>query len=710
MFLKAGVWLNEKWLFVFTIVALGFGIVLDLSFGSAIDYWVHDSAVVFQARAAWRHSAVVVLDDNVPIDVGRKQALPLFARATERLLQAGAKGVFLDARLSKEMEGMMPYAECIRNDGSVQWSQPNCHVTGDEQCIVTNSTLGSAPLKMKPEVFSHFKIAPYLPGQEDLPDFLLYDWDAEDFIPAQGLVVNDVLTVKNTPIARWLDLSSDHAALALAKFIDVGLTEHSVSFFENEICDGGVACRRIRLSRPIYKTQLSGDKLVLPVSALASCDEDRGYEVAIKAKNKAVVLQMTNPTEATDVIITPMTTALFGPHMLTPGAQYLVDAVETLLTQDQPREPPAFIKYLIFMFVAGVTVWLGAYYPRSYIWCAGTSVGIVLIGLCFFVQEVQLWPVTTTLLVFLCAAGQTLAAHLLIGFREGHLISQYMPRQIHELLITLGEHESFRNRRHQAIVLMSDLACYTRVTDMLKEPGNVLRLMNDYLSETSFVLQDKYQGWLESYIGDMVCYYWPYNPSTEAVAYQNALQGALELSLLQKRFFNSVGERYRNRFDETALNEICKIINAGIGLSSGTVIMGDMGPKNGVRKFGILGRPMNLTSRIESLTRLFNTEIIITSEFLGAAETLQYPVRRLGCFCVKGCNIPTMLYAVGFQSDIRFRKKEIEGWSDWLVQLEQGRHDEKKCPGVYLQDKATLLHWWDRGLLDGQGIWHLDEK
>ena len=122
----------------------------------------------------------------------------------------------------------------------------------------------------------------------------------------------------------------------------------------------------------------------------------------------------------------------------------------------------------------------------------------------------QLWPVTNSLLVFLCGAGLTLTAHLVIGFREGRLISQYMPKQIHDLLIGLGENETFRNRRHMAIVLMSDLACYTKVTDELREPSHVLKLMNDYLSETSFVLQDKYQGWLESYIGDMVCYYWPY--------------------------------------------------------------------------------------------------------------------------------------------------------------------------------------------------------
>lgn len=707
--IKAGLWLDRKWLSGFVAVAFLIGLALDVGIGTKIDYWIHDAAVVYQARTAWRHSAVVVLDDDVPISVDRKQSLPLFARATERLIEAGARGVFLDARLSKEMEGIMPYAVCLRDDGRVEWSQPACHLV-DGQCRMTSSSAGAAPLKMKPETFRYFRVAPYLSGQESLPDFLLYDWEADAFIPEQGLVAQDSLTTKNTPIARWLDMRENHAALVLSRLQDAATADRSIATYQNETCDQNIPCRRIRLSRPVYRVQSSGEKLMLPVSRLAACDEKLAREAALKAKDKVVILQMTAPTEATDVIITPMTTALSGPHLLTPGAQYLVDAVETLLNQDHPRQPPVFFRYLIFLLVASVSVGLGAYYPRSYLWCAGAILAAILMALCFLIPLMQLWPVTNSLLVFLCGAGFTLAAHLLIGFREGRLISQYMPKQIHDLLIGLGENESFRNRRHKAIVLMSDLACYTRVTDELREPSHVLKLMNDYLSETSFVLQDKYQGWLESYIGDMVCYYWPYNPKNESIAFQNALQGALELSALQKRFFNSVSDRYRNQFDDAALQKISQFINAGIGLSSGIVVMGDLGPKRGVRKFGILGNPMNLTSRIESLTRLFNTEIIITGEFLEAAAALNYPVRRLGRICVKGCNTPEMLFAVGFSYDVRFGKETLDAWNFWLVNLEQGELEAQYCPDVFAQDRTTLLKWRSRGLMDENGIWHLDEK
>jgi adenylate cyclase len=707
--MKANFWLGKPWLVGFMAVALLAGGILEFWAGNAIDFWIHDAAVVHQARTVWRYSAVVVLDDGVPIHVDRKQALPLFARATERLIEAGAKGVFLDARIPKELEGVMPYAMCLGQDGDVEWSRPACQSI-DQQCQIASSALGTAPLKMKPEVFRYFRLAPYLAGQDQLPDFLLYDWEAENVIPPEGINALDRLITKNTPIARWMDMSRNHAVSVMSRLFDTEKTARSESEFENEVCDQDTPCRRIRLSYPVFSLMTTGDRLVLPVSQLASCDSQIAHRAALKAEGKVVILQMTAPTESTDSHITPMSTAWLGPHVLTPGAQYLVDGIETLLNQDHPRPPPAFIKYLVFLLAAMLGVGLGAYYPRSYLWIGGVALAAVLSALCFFMPTLQLWPVTVPLTIFWCGAGEALAVHLVFGFREGHLISQYMPKQIHSLLSGLKKNESFRNRRHRAIVLMSDLAGYSTVTEMLQEPSHILQLMNDYLSETSFVLQDKYQGWLESYIGDMVCYYWPYHTDSQMAAFRNALQGAIELATLQKRFFTSVFDRYRGRFDDAVLLEICRVINAGIGLSSGEVVMGDLGPRDGVRKFGILGDPMNLTSRIESLTRGFNTEIIMTGEFLAAAESLQYGVRRLGNVCVKGRSAPEVLYAVGSSNDPRFGIKELRAWNLWLSDLEQGREAGNSCPEIFAKDKSTLLQWQARGLLDQSGIWRLDEK
>ena len=700
-----------KLLLFFILISALSGGVINFFSGNKIDFWVHDSALVFQQRTLWKYTGIVVLDDEVPIQVGRKQALPLFAKAAERLIAAGAKGVFLDARLSKEIESSMPYAVCIKPDGNVEWSSPRCALTSSSQCHLVDTQTGTAPLRMNQQTIAHFSIAPYLPGQQNLPDFLLYDLEAVSFIPESGLVASDRLVTRNDPIARWLDLSKGHAVLRLANFISPKQVNASVKLSDyDEICDKGILCRRIRLSTPIFKTQSEGKRLIIPVSQLASCNRDIAEQAALRLKDKAVIMQLTSPSESTDIIVTPMTTALFGPKLMTPGAQYLADSVETFLNLDHPRPPGIVIKAVLFLFTAIFSVLAGAYLKQPWLWFSAVIVFVILVSLCFFNPIVQLWPVTVTLFTFLIGAGLTTGTHLIIGFREGTLIRNYMPRQIHNMLISLESNESFHNRRCQAVVLMSDLAGYTTVTGLLKEPLDVLNLMNDYLSETSLVLQDQYLGWLEGYVGDMVCYYWPHGENEQTPAFKNALLGSLELARLQKNFFATVGERYKYQIDDDALNSIRSIINAGIGLTTGKVVMGDLGPKKGVRKFGILGDPLNLAARIESLTRLFNTEIIITEEFRETADTLGIPVRRLGRISVKGRKEPATLYATGFRDDIRFETGNMTAWENWLSEMEHNLSELPECPEIYHQDKETICKWKGRGLLGEDNVWHLDEK
>ncbi|PXW79674.1 adenylate cyclase [Nitrosomonas sp. Nm84] len=703
-------WIASKWLFLFIFNATILGSSLDYFLGNKIDYWIHDIAVVLQARTEWNFTGIVVLDTGIPIQVSRKQALPLFAKATENLIAAGAKGIYLDANLTKENEGIMPYAICVEDNGEIRWSQPNCLVSGN-QCQLTNSAVGNAPLSMSSEVFSYFRVAPYLENQAGLPDFLLYDWENEAFIPNSGLVALNRLITKNTPIARWMDLSHEHANVIMAQFIDAEHVIKTLNEQPQERCDQNLPCRRIRFSHPQYAAQLSTRLPIIPVSQLANCDRQMAIEAAALLKDRIAILQLTTPTELTDAVITPMTTALFGPYMLTPGTQYLVDSIETLLSDDHPREPNIFVKLLLFICAAIFGVLASTYLKQlSLLWGVGILLLGTLIALCSLMPTLQLWPVTVTMLTFITAVMQTIALHLMIGFKEGQLILQYVPKQVHNLIFSLSSNEFFKNQRYQAIVLMSDLRGYTSITGMLKEPMHILNLMNDYLDQTTLVLQDKYEGWLETYIGDMVCYYWPYKEFNETDAYRNALLGAIELSQLQKRFFSELLENYKNTFEQTLLQSMQQILSAGIGLSSGSVVMGDLGPKRGVRKFGILGDPMNLTARIESLTRHFNTEIIITEDFVVTTQRLGLPTRRLGYYCVKGRKETVLLYALGAQDDPRFQPDLMVAWESWLTALEKEAITENiSCPHIFRKDQATLIEWHAQGLLK-EGIWYLEEK
>ncbi len=132
-----------------------------------------------------------------------------------------------------------------------RWSNPECSVTNTNQCQINNSELGNAPLKMDANTIQYFRIAPYLDDNGE-PEFLLFDWEAADAIPAEGIIVSDRLVTMDTPIARWLDLSKDHAVHQLVKFSQ---SSKSMALYADkttdELCDSQYPCRRIRLSHPL---------------------------------------------------------------------------------------------------------------------------------------------------------------------------------------------------------------------------------------------------------------------------------------------------------------------------------------------------------------------------------------------------------------------------------------------------------------------------
>jgi adenylate cyclase len=702
---------SVKLLVNFILIAALTGLGLDYAFDTRIDYWIHDQAVVKQARSQWKYAAVVVMDEKTPEDVSRIQALPLFALASDRLVAAGAKGLFLDARVSKEQEGRMPYASCIESNGDVRWSMPQCEAPAANQCQVLSSTAGDAPLKLQEQTMARFHIAPFPPGQKNLPDFLLFGFDALPFMSEQGIEASDRLLTRHDPIARWIDLYSGHAVLRLAATVDPERLQHSLNdTAQNEACDKDQPCRRIRLSKPLYSVQLNDKQAFLPLSRLASCDPDIGMKTAALAAGKAVIFQVTTPTESTDTVITAMTTATFGPKLLTPGAQYLADGIESLLNGDYPRRPGAIINGVLIISVAVFSVLAGGFLKQSLLWLFGGLIFAMLVALCVFNPLVQLWPVTATMLTFVVSVLQTTTVRLLIGSKHGELLKKYLTEKAIKELSKLKAKDSFKNSCKQVVVLISDVEGYSMISGILKEPENLLSLMNDYLNETSRILDEKYNGWLEAYVGDMVCYHWPFDEQEQAETYQNTLNAALELSQLQQNFFASVPSRYAGKFEPDVLAEIGKTIDAGISLTSGRVVMGDLGPEKGVKKFGILGDPLNLASRVESLTRLFNTEIIITGEIAETAQQLNLPIRRLGLICVKGQNKASMLYALGHADDQRFTTQVILAWEQWLTDIEQFQASSRSCPEIFELDRNTIEGWLKRGLLTDTKEWTLHEK
>ncbi len=140
--------------------------------------------------------------------------------------------------------------------------------------------------------------------------------------------------------------------------------------------------------------------------------------------------------------------------------------------------------------------------------------------------------------------------------------------------------------KRKVTMMMTDLRGFTSLSERL-EPERVVAILNRYLAAMVKVIKE-YQGTIDEYIGDAIFVLfgapvWQEDDAQRAIACAVAMQLAMEL----------VNEQ--NKEDNLPAIEM------GIGIHTGQVVLGNIGSPERM-KYGVVGRHVNLTSRIQSFT------------------------------------------------------------------------------------------------------------
>jgi adenylate cyclase len=194
-----------------------------------------------------------------------------------------------------------------------------------------------------------------------------------------------------------------------------------------------------------------------------------------------------------------------------------------------------------------------------------------------------------------------------------------------------------------ATVLFSDIRSFTRITAG-KSSAEVLQWLNDYFTVMAAIVRDE-GGFLNKFIGDglMAVFGVPVSHGEKEDACR-AVRAAL-------RMVQEV-ERLNLQHASDPKRPQLKI---GVGIHTGLLTSGNVGSRDRL-EYSVIGETVNLASRLESLTKEFKTEIVLsqqTSELVNDC----FLTRPLGETTVRGFE-DTMqkisLYGVtNAQSDIR---------------------------------------------------------
>jgi len=163
---------------------------------------------------------------------------------------------------------------------------------------------------------------------------------------------------------------------------------------------------------------------------------------------------------------------------------------------------------------------------------------------------------------------------------------RFLSDDIVETLLDNPEGLKLGGEKRRITIMMTDLRGFTALGERLPAES-VVKIINNYLAVMTEVLF-KYQGTIDEFIGDAILALFGAPISRDDHA-KRAVACALEMQMAM----DVVNERNRaENFPEVA---------QGIGLNTGDVVVGNVGSEKR-SKYGVVGRNVNLASRIEAQT------------------------------------------------------------------------------------------------------------
>lgn len=219
--------------------------------------------------------------------------------------------------------------------------------------------------------------------------------------------------------------------------------------------------------------------------------------------------------------------------------------------------------------------------------------------------------------------------------------ARFVPRQFLEFLgkenltdIALGDQV-----QKEMTVLFSDIRSFTELSERMTPKEN-FDFINHYLGYMAPVINAN-NGFIDKYIGDAIM-------ALFGDCVEDAIDAAIDI------------RRALTEFNNDRLSENQPIIDCGIGVHTGNLMLGIVGDES--RMDGtVISDAVNLASRLEGLTKTYNTSIIISEDtLLKIKDPKRYNYRFLDIAKVKGKRKATCLYEIIDGESFVIRKLKME--------------------------------------------------
>lgn len=219
--------------------------------------------------------------------------------------------------------------------------------------------------------------------------------------------------------------------------------------------------------------------------------------------------------------------------------------------------------------------------------------------------------------------------------RIRHLFGQYVPPSHIKQLTASPKTYNMDGESRNMTVFFADIRDFTSISASLDAIG-VKHLLNTIFTPITDIIF-KHQGTIDKYVGDMIVAFWG-APLEDSQHPRHAVEAALAI----KQHLPIINQQ---------LQEInLPSVKLGMGLCTGLMNVGDMG-STFRRAYTVLGDTVNLASRLQSLTKFYQVNILTNEATRSNQEDLIWQL--IDKVVVKGSKeVVTIYEPLGYRKEI----------------------------------------------------------
>jgi len=369
-----------------------------------------------------------------------------------------------------------------------------------------------------------------------------------------------------------------------------------------------------------------------------------------------------------------------------PGVEVHANLIDNILTQDFISKPSWVdgLNLLHIFILAFILLLLVAYLP---LWIAILfiiTISIVDMYIVFTVlfEYGLILNILFPILTILAATVSAMTLNYFLETRQTKTIkgkfASKVSKEVMESLLANPDDNSFAAMDKEITVFFSDVRNFTNISEAMPSAKVLIEFLNEYMDPMTDIII-KEHGTVDKFIGDAIMAYW--NAPGDVPDHANR---ALIATMEQLHMLDDLNKKIKA---DPRFTAVCQMsakngvepIEIGIGLNTGVAVAGEMGSTQR-SDYTVIGDPVNLGARLESLCKYYNSLCNISNFTKEKIPQDDYIFRFLDLVTVKGKKEPIEIWQV-----IDFN---LENPKHTLYKVSRERLDEE----LELYNKAIALY------------------